>query len=70
MEQQTNQGQKLATLLLASSILVAGLVVGGALIVRTNGSEVQVKSSAGGTYSQQQVEQSRSVGRTTPSCGI
>lgn len=73
MEHHTSQGQKFVTLLLASSILIAGLFVGGSILAKNNinGSGQQNDAVNGEAYSQQQGAQPRaSVPQQAPGCGV
>ncbi len=69
MEHQTNQGQKFAILLLASSILIAGLFVGGSILAKNNanGSDPRIDAVSSDTHPQQV---SQPVQQQVPGCGI
>lgn len=72
MEQHTNQGRKLVALILASGILIVGLIAGGAIIIRNTRSENGTQAESAGLDSRayQGDAQPQSPARQAPGCGI
>lgn len=67
MEQHIQQGQNVSILLLVSSILIAGLLIGGVIIARGS---VSVDSGSYQQLQQQTVIQPQQAAGQVPSCGI